>query len=395
MKNLLDREIDINDFDYHLPDERIALYPLEPRHNSKLMKVEGPSITHHTFIDISELLPKNTMLVFNQTRVIQARLKISKESGAEIEVFLLEPIYPSAAVIRTMGASAEVQWKCLVGNKKRWKENETIIWNDIRFSWIDRNENIVKIEWDDNRVFAELLSDIGNMPIPPYIKRESEEKDKEVYQTVYANEEGSVAAPTAGLHFTEKVLDDLEKSKIKKEFITLHVGAGTFKPVSTDNALEHEMHAEKVFFSKQNIIHLLEHQGPVIPVGTTSMRSLESLYWFGVGLILNKLNDFNIPQYFPYENDEDISKAASLKAVLDYMTTQNLESIEGVTSIYIIPGYRFRICNGIITNFHQPKSTLLLLITALIGEKWKAVYKEAMEKNYRFLSYGDSSLLLP
>ncbi len=392
---MLQKEINIKEFDYELPDNRIALFPLEPRDSSKLLKFEKGHISHQVFNKLPQLLPKDSMLVFNQTRVIQARLKIKKESGTEIEVFLLEPLFPSAEVIRTMGAQKEVHWKCMIGNKKRWKENETVIWNNISFSWLDRNDNTVKIIWNDERVFAEILSEIGNMPIPPYIKRKSVEKDKEVYQTVYANEEGSVAAPTAGLHFSDRVLNDLEKFNFKKEFITLHVGAGTFKPVSTDNALEHEMHAEKVFFTRQNLVNILKQEGPVIPVGTTSMRSLESLYWFGVGLIQNKLNEFNISQYFPYENDQDISKKRALEAILVYMDSNNLENIEGVTSIYIIPGYSFRICSGILTNFHQPKSTLLLLISALIGGSWKDVYREALDKNYRFLSFGDSSLLLP
>ncbi len=391
---MLPAQIHIQDFDYLLPEEKIALFPLEPRDSSKLLKYEQQKITHHTFTDISELLPANSLLVFNQTRVIQARLNIYKESGAAIEILLLEPVYPSAAVLLTMGATKEVQWQCMIGNKKRWKEQEEINWNNILFSWIDREKNIVSIKWNDARVFAELLSDIGNMPIPPYLNREAVEKDKEVYQTVYAQNDGSVAAPTAGLHFTENVLQNLEQKNIKKEFITLHVGAGTFKPVSTDNALEHEMHAEKMFFTKENILHLLQHEGPIIPVGTTSMRSLESLYWFGVGLLQNRLTAFTIPQYFPYEQESNFTLKEALQAIIQYMESKQLESIEGITSIYIVPGYRFRICRGIITNFHQPRSTLLLLISALIGDNWKKVYQEALHNNYRFLSYGDSSLLL-
>ncbi len=391
---MLPNKIDIQDFDYPLPDERIALFPVEPRDSSKLLRLEGKTITHHLFRDLPKLLPPKTMLVFNQTRVIQARLKLLKPTGALLEIFLLEPVFPSPAILPTMGATGEVHWHCMIGNKKKWKSDEIIQHQGLEFSWIDREQNIVSIAWKDNRVFAEVLSEIGKMPIPPYIKREAVEKDKEVYQTVYATHQGSVAAPTAGLHFTEEVLTQLEKQGINKEFITLHVGAGTFKPVSTNNALEHEMHAEKMFFTRENIEHLLQQQGPVIPVGTTSMRSLESLYWFGAGLIQKRLNDFSITQYFPYEHPCIISKEESLHAVLVYMDQHKLENLEGVTSIYIVPGYRFRICRGIITNFHQPKSTLLLLIAALIGEQWKTVYYEALQKRYRFLSYGDSSLLL-
>ncbi|MCX7743873.1 MAG: S-adenosylmethionine:tRNA ribosyltransferase-isomerase [Flavobacteriales bacterium] len=391
---MLPKEIHINDFDYPLPEERIALFPVEPRDSSKLLRLEGNIITHHRFKELPQLLPSNTLLVFNQTRVIQARLKITKATGAQIEIFLLEPIYPSPVIMQTMGATKQVHWHCMIGNKKRWKENEVIYHHELEFSWVDREHDVVCIAWNDNRVFAEVLAEVGNMPIPPYIKREAVEKDKEVYQTVYATQEGSVAAPTAGLHFTEHVLQDLEKQGIKKEFITLHVGAGTFKPVSTENALEHEMHAEKMFFSRDNIMHLMQHEGPIIPVGTTSMRSLESLYWFGVGLIQQRLESFTIPQYFPYEHACNISLQQSLQRVLTYMDQQHLENLEGVTSIYIVPGYEFRVCRGIITNFHQPKSTLLLLISALIGEQWKTVYHEALQNNYRFLSYGDSSLLL-
>lgn len=392
---MLPAQIHIQDFDYLLPEEKIALFPLEPRDSSKLLKYEQQKITHHTFTNISELLPANSLLVFNQTRVIQARLNILKKSGAAIEILLLEPVYPSSTVLLTMGASKEVQWQCMIGNKKRWKEQEEIFWNNILFSWIDREKNIVSIKWNDARVFAELLSEIGNMPIPPYLNREAVEKDKEVYQTVYAQNDGSVAAPTAGLHFTENVLQNLEQKNIKKEFITLHVGAGTFKPVSSDNALEHEMHAEKMFFTKENILHLLQHEGPIIPVGTTSMRSLESLYWFGVGLLQNRLTTFNIPQYFPYQQESNFKLKEALQTIIQYLECKQLDNIEGITSIYIVPGYRFRICRGIITNFHQPRSTLLLLISALIGDNWKKVYQEALHNNYRFLSYGDSSLLLP
>jgi S-adenosylmethionine:tRNA ribosyltransferase-isomerase len=392
---MLPEEIKISDFDYELPEERIALYPVEPRDSSKLLKLQGDNIGHHHFRDLPELLPAESMLVFNQTKVIEARLKIQKESGAQIEIFLLEPTFPFSSVMRTMGISGKVHWKVMIGNKKRWKAEDNIEWNGISFGWIDREKDIISIEWKDSRLFAELLAEIGNMPIPPYIKRSANEKDREVYQTVYANEEGSVAAPTAGLHFTDEVLSHLELNGYKKEFITLHVGAGTFKPVSAENALEHEMHAEKMFFSRQNILNIMQHQGPVIPVGTTAMRSLESLYWFGAGLLEGKLDEFNISQYFPYEQDSKASKEAALAAIIHYMDNRQLESLEGSTSIYIIPGYRFRICNGIITNFHQPKSTLLLLISALIGDRWKNVYNEAMERDYRFLSFGDSSLLLP
>lgn len=392
---MLPKEIDIREYNYELPEDRIALFPIEPRDASKLLKYEQGSVSHYAFRDITDLLPPKSLLIFNQTRVIQARLFLQKGTGASIELLLLEPIEPSAEVLLTMGAQNTVVWHCMVGNKKRWKEGEQLSNQGVEFSWSNRENNLVRISWTDGRVFAQILSELGSMPIPPYIKRASVEKDKEVYQTVYAQNDGSVAAPTAGLHFTEEVLLKLGDAGIQKDFITLHVGAGTFKPVSAENALEHEMHAEKMFFTKQNILNLKNHKGPIIPVGTTSMRSLESLYWFGAGLISKKLSEFNIPQYFPYENDKDISLSDALEAVHKYLEKNKLEELQGVTSIYIVPGYKFRVCSGIITNFHQPSSTLLLLISALIGEDWKTIYQEALDRDYRFLSFGDSSLLLP
>jgi len=392
---MLPEQINIHEFQYELPEDRIALFPVEPRDTSKLLKFENGTLSHHVFSDIPGLLPKNTMLVFNQTRVIQARLNLTKDTGGHIEILLLEPFAPSVDVLLTMGSKGSVVWTCMVGNKKRWKENEAINFQGVSFSWEDRDLNQVRISWEDDRVFAELLSLLGSMPIPPYIKRESTEQDKEVYQTVYAQNDGSVAAPTAGLHFTENVLNNLAANAVETEFITLHVGSGTFKPVSSENALEHEMHAEKIYFTKENIQRFIEHQGVIIPVGTTSMRSLESLYWFGVGLLRGTLTEFVIPQYFPYEQTGDVSLSEALQAVLGYMDENQKESLQGVTAIYIVPGYRFRICRGIVTNFHQPSSTLLLLISALIGDSWRDVYNEALKKDYRFLSFGDSSLLLP
>jgi len=392
---MLPEKINIENYQYKLPEEKIALHPLEPRDSSQLLKYEKGAISHHIFSDISDLLPENCMLVFNQTRVIQARLILKKETGAAIEVLLLEPVAPSTDVLVTMGSQKSVVWTCMVGNKKRWKDHESVSFNKVEFSWANRELNHVRLSWNDNRVFAEVLAELGSMPIPPYIKRESTEKDKEVYQTVYAQNDGSVAAPTAGLHFTKQVFEHLAAKSIHTEFITLHVGAGTFKPVTTENALDHEMHAEKIFFTKENLARFVQHQGAIIPVGTTSMRSLESLYWFGVGLLQDRLKAFVIPQYFPYEKSVEIPMNEAMQAVMDYMEANHLESIQGTTSIYIVPGYTFRVCRGIVTNFHQPGSTLLLLISALIGDQWKDVYAEALENDYRFLSFGDSSLLLP
>lgn len=391
---MLPEQIDIREYQYELPENRIALFPVSPRDTSKLLKFENGGISHHVFKNIAELLPEDSMLVFNQTRVIQARLFLKKQTGADIELLLLEPIKPSKEVVLNFGTKNRVVWHCMIGNKKRWKEGDTLTLKNVQFSWYNREENQIEINWSDDRVFAEVLSELGSMPIPPYIKRGSNEQDKEVYQTVYAQNDGSVAAPTAGLHFTDEVLTSLKERAIQSEFITLHVGAGTFKPVSTENALEHEMHNEKIHFTKENLLNFSKHSGSIIPVGTTSMRSLESLYWFGVGLIQKRLERFVIPQYFPYEQETEIEFSTAVSAIIEYMEHNNLENLQGETSIYIVPGYRFRVCKGIITNFHQPGSTLMLLVSALIGENWKKVYQEALNKEYRFLSFGDSSLLL-
>ncbi len=397
-------QVKISDYVYELNDDRIAKYPVEPRHNSKLLFYEKENISHRRFTDIVEVLPKNTHLVLNNTKVIPARMFFKRETGAVIEVFLLNPISPSNVISLAMEAKYESVWECVIGNKKKWKTGEilhaeveinahTVF---IQASFNNREENEVKISWNSENNFSELVEAFGKIPLPPYLNRESEETDIENYQTVYSKNKGAVAAPTAGLHFTDAVFEKIAKKGIVKSFLTLHVGAGTFLPVKTENAVEHPMHNEQLVFSIDFVKTLLENHGFVVPVGTTSMRSLESLYWFGVKLIENEKSIFFIEKLYPYIERKEISTFDALKAVLSYFENNNLTEIIGQTEIMIFPSYKFMICKGLITNFHQPSSTLLMLVAAFVGENnWKKIYSEALNNDYRFLSFGDSSLLIP
>ncbi len=400
-------EIKIQDYQYDLADDRIAKYPVSPRDSSKLLVYKNGKIDHSTFSSLADHLPKDAQLVFNNTKVIPARLFFRKQTGALIEIFLLDPVLPSNVISQVMESTRESTWKCMIGNKKKWKgevlelllSGENNLEINVKATLEDRESNLVAFKWTGAVSFAELVKIFGQIPLPPYLNRETEEQDLDSYQTIYSEHDGAVAAPTAGLHFTEETFVSLSKAKIDHSFITLHVGAGTFQPVKTENALEHHMHSEQIVFSKSFIQKLLESKGPTIPVGTTSMRSLESLYWFGQKLLKtdNEQLTFKIEKLDPYQDEsEDLpSKKASLEAILDYMSSKQIDELVGDTEIYIFPSYSFRICDGIITNFHQPKSTLLLLISALVGEKWREVYDFARDNDYRFLSYGDSSLLLP
>jgi S-adenosylmethionine:tRNA ribosyltransferase-isomerase len=390
--------IHISDYNYQLKDEQIAKYPLEKRSASKLLYYKKGNIEHKMFKELPSLLPENTLLVFNDTKVIEARLIFKKESGTGIEVFLLNPADHTNNTI-ALHTKKESVWECMIGNKKRWKENEVLELKNDRFnlkaSWHDRENNLVKFSFSDDETLSDQIKTFGSLPIPPYLNRPTEKIDLTRYQTGFAKAEGSVAAPTASLHFDDEVKNELAAKGIKQKFLTLHVGAGTFKPVSVENAIEHSMHAEYIIFTKDTIEDLLNHNGPIIPVGTTSLRSLESLYWYGVGLKKNFLKEFYIEQYFPYQfSEEHITKEESLSTILNWMDENELKTLEGNSSIYIVPGYKTNMVNGIVTNFHQPQSTLLLLVSALIGNNWKMVYQSAMENHYRFLSYGDSSLLL-
>ncbi|MFD2520877.1 S-adenosylmethionine:tRNA ribosyltransferase-isomerase [Emticicia soli] len=394
--------LDLEKYTYHLPDERIARFPVEPRDTSKLLVYKNETIKEDRFYRLVEHLPKESFLVFNNTKVIPARLFFQKESGAIIEIFLLNPVEPSTVISQVMETTRTCTWACMIGNKKRLKGKlvgtHTIhTANDLELvaELVDSEKNYVQFSWNNPTLtFAEIVKYFGQIPLPPYLKRQTEEKDYQTYQTVYSKNDGAVAAPTAGLHFTEKVLFDLVEHDINYDFITLHVGAGTFQPIKVQNVVEHQMHSEQIVFDKAFIEQLARNLSFVIPVGTTSMRSLESLYWFGVKLLQGQ-NTFFIEKLFPYQQSEVISAEASIKAILDYMDAQNIAQLVGETEIFIFPGYQFRICKGIITNFHQPDSTLILLVAALVGDNWQKIYDFALENNFRFLSYGDSSLLIP
>jgi len=393
------KTIHIKDYTYVLPADRIALHPLSQRDQSKLLVYKEQEIHHTDFRSIVDFLPKNAFLFFNDTKVIPARIHFQKETGAEIEIFLLNPLKPTPLMINVMQAQHQCIWQCTIGNLKRWKEGQALT-KDVKgillqASLINRKEGIVEFSWNTTQSFAEVITLVGVTPLPPYIKREASQEDKTRYQTIYSHYEGAVAAPTAGLHFTEKMFELLKVKGIEIEFLTLHVSAGTFQPVKTENALEHDMHHEQVVISRSSIEHLLLTDRFIIAVGTTAMRTLESLYWFGVKLLENPENEFNITQEDPYQPRALPSRHEALVAIASHMDRQRLDSLTGTTSIFIYPGYPFKICQGLITNFHLPASTLILLVAAFIGEDWKKIYDEALSKQYRFLSYGDSSLLIP
>lgn len=398
------KAINIQDFDYELPDERIAKYPLKERDTSRLLVWQDGVIRHQAFYELPELLRGDEIFFFNNTRVIPARLFFRKETGSLIETFLLSPEEP-ALVEQAMRAAGTTTWACAVGNLKRWKDGQTLLREIeadgkkiiLKATLVSRRDQIVQFEWDSSALpFARIVEACGEVPIPPYLNREAEFSDRSTYQTVYSKKDGAVAAPTAGLHFTPRVLDSLKEKGVQLEELTLHVSAGTFKPVSAGNALEHEMHAEQVSLTRQNVAALATGR-KIIAVGTTSLRTLESLYWFGVRLMEDPEADFDIGQYEPYGHDSDSlpGLATVAEKILDYMTRNNLPELHGNTRIYIVPGYRFRVADMLITNFHQPASTLLLLVSAFTGgENWKEIYRSALENDYRFLSYGDSSMLI-
>lgn len=402
------KSINIKDFSYELPESRIAKFPLEERDASKLLYYNGGKIDAHSFRALPELLPEGALLVFNNTKVIHARLHFTLPNDKRLEILCLEPLAPAEYQLNFSSTQA-VRWKCLVGGNRKWKtgvieKTITTELGDVQLqaTRIGRMENAfeVEFEWNDDRIaFGSLLAAAGIIPLPPYLNRENVPEDEDRYQTVYAKTKGSVAAPTAGLHFTDRVFDDLKEKGISTLEVTLHVGAGTFKPVSAEALADHHMHEESIYINLATLNTLIAHleQGkPIIPVGTTSMRLLESLYWHGQSLCSGQPASFvDVQQWTPYEEGKRPSTLESFQAVRQAMEAQQQETVQGYTQLIIAPGYTFRVCNGIITNFHQPQSTLLLLIAALIGEDWKKVYDFALSEGFRFLSYGDSSLLLP
>ena len=395
--------LSIKDFTYYLPEEKIAFHPLAERDSSKLLIYKNGSISESTYKNIADFIPENSLLIFNNTKVVEARLLFQKPSGGVIEIFCLEPHEQYADTTVAMLQKRKVLWKCLIGGASKWKHgqvlekkiNEVIL--QCRFVEKRTDDFIVELSWNNDLSFAEVLHQTGAIPLPPYIKRKVESEDSERYQTVYAKYDGSVAAPTAGLHFTPAVFENLKEKNIQPEFVTLHVGAGTFKPVKAEIMENHEMHAEFIEVIKETIVHLINNLDKIIiAVGTTSLRTIESLYWLGVLSLESRVHssEFGVTQWTPYENKrEDINSKDSLISLLNWMERNNLDKLITKTQIIIAPGYKPKIVKGLITNFHQPQSTLLLLVAALIGEDWKKVYNYALQNNFRFLSYGDGSLL--
>ncbi|MEQ9465896.1 MAG: S-adenosylmethionine:tRNA ribosyltransferase-isomerase [Ekhidna sp.] len=381
----------LEDFLYDLPDDRIAKHPPKERSGSKLLFYQQGEISHHEFKDIDGLIPENSLLVFNDTKVIPARIILHKESGARIEIFLLEPLKPSNVHEEVMNSRQECTWKCMIGNAKKWKNETALHLASLSLQAIRRGDDEVTFKWNSDLTFSDLLTEIGKIPLPPYINREVEADDQDRYQTVYSKMKGAVAAPTAGLHFTNEIIDGIQAKGIKTDYLTLHVSAGTFQPIKSEKIADHPMHSEQIWISRQNIENLMA-ASKIIAVGTTSMRTMESLYWFGVKLLQGK-KEFFIHKQDPY-SFIPIERNQALEAVLSHLDELELERIGGQTEIFIYPGYSFQICDGLVTNYHLPGSTLILLVASFIGDNWKKVYKSALENNYRFLSYGDSSFLL-
>ena len=406
------KRIHIKDYNYSLPDERIAKFPLAQRDHSKLLLYKHGEVSEDVFYNIPNHLPEGALMVFNNTKVIQARLHFRKSTGALIEVFLLEPYVPAdyEQMFQTTGSCS---WLCMIGNLKKWKGETLRRTFDVKGREVtlnaERREDVgksyrVDFSWDDNTVsFAELLDSVGELPIPPYLNRETQESDKTTYQTVYSKIKGSVAAPTAGLHFTSDVLASLDNHGIDREEVTLHVGAGTFKPVKSEEIQDHEMHTEYICVHRQTLEKLIKHNACAIAVGTTSVRTLESLYYMGVKLEKNldfSEDELHVCQWEPYEGEtfEMAAIVTPLKAIqniLAYLDRHSLNSLHSSTQIIIAPGYEYKIVKMLVTNFHQPQSTLLLLVSAFLHGDWHKIYDYALAHDFRFLSYGDSSLLIP
>ena len=402
------KHIHISDYNYPLPDDRIAKFPIDRRDHSKLLIYNRGEVSEDKFYNLHDYLPKGSLMVFNNTRVIQARIHFRKETGALIEVFLLEPAAPSDYE-QMFQTTSRCEWLCLVGNLKKWKGGSLLRVFDINGKHVVLTATRIKeagtsqrvgFSWDNAAVsFAEILDAVGELPIPPYLNRDTQESDKTTYQTVYSKIKGSVAAPTAGLHFTNNVLKSLDDAGIDREEVTLHVGAGTFKPVKSEEIEGHEMHTEYICVHKGTLEKLLQHDCCAIAVGTTSVRTLESLYYMGVKLQKNPNlteDELHVNQWQPYDdNDSDITPKEAIANILNYLNTNELETLHSSTQIIIAPGYEYKIVKILVTNFHQPQSTLLLLVSAFVHGDWRKIYDYALAHDFRFLSYGDSSLLIP
>jgi S-adenosylmethionine:tRNA ribosyltransferase-isomerase len=385
---------------YHLPEEKIAKHPLEDRDASKLLFYKDKKISHLAFRDCVDLVPEGATLFLNNTKVISARLFFYKDTGAKIEVFLTEPIAPHPEFQKALKATHSSVWKCMIGNLKKWKDDQTLtlkLKDDtiVRAKLIDKDKNHVEFSWDNELEFLEIIESAGHVPLPPYLNRSEEKEDKERYQTVFSALEGAVAAPTAGLHFTDEILAQLASKGVKKDEVTLHVSAGTFRPIKVDDFTTHDMHNERIIVQKENIESILSSENARIAVGTTAMRTLESTYWYGVKLHFDESAPFFIDKTDAYsEQLQGVSLEKAMNAILKKMETSGTTELKGETEIFIYPGYDFKVVNGLFTNFHQPSSTLILLVAAFIGEDWRKIYDEALSKDYRFLSYGDTSLLM-
>lgn len=390
-------DFDIEKYNYTLPEEKIAKYPLEDRASSKLLLWNKGAITHHNFHQAPNLIPTRALLVFNDTRVISARLLFDKSTGAQIEIFLLHPEFPTRDIQKSMTLKHTATWLCMIGNKKKWKDGllkKKIGYMTLTATYEDREKNLVKFDWSGDATFAEIINESGKTPLPPYLRRKPVKDDAERYQTIYSKNNGAVAAPTAGLHFTDEIIRKFHELHIMTEYVTLHVSAGTFKPVEAGDFRDHDMHREQIVINKASIEQLLKYHKNIIAVGTTSLRILESLYWFGAQLSTNSDATFTINKDLPYKLKSDIDFETALRHVLEYCLRHQLNILKGETEIFIYPGYNLRTAVGMFTNFHLPKSTLLLLISVFANGDWKNIYNEALNNNYRFLSYGDSSLLL-
>ena len=401
---MVNKPLYIADFNYPLPDERIAKYPLPERDHSKLLVYRGGEVSEDRFYNVGDYIAPSALLIYNNTRVIQARLEFRKPTGARIEVFCLEPLEPHDYQL-SLTSTTGCTWKCMVGNAKKWHD-EPVSLQAGGFTLRAYKEQVlgntfaVRFEWDGEGVsFAEILDAAGELPIPPYLNRKTEASDLKTYQTVYSRIKGSVAAPTAGLHFTQNVLDDLHRRGIETDEVTLHVGAGTFLPVKTADANEHTMHTEIIAVPREAIAHIQTKLGKIVAVGTTSMRTLESLYFIGCQLRnIDKSeyqysDEIHVDQFEPYGKEYTLSTREALQAILNYLDATGQQTLHAETQIMIKPGYTFRVVDQLITNFHQPQSTLLLLVSAFVGGDWRTIYDYALSHGFRFLSYGDSSIL--
>lgn len=404
------KNISITDFTYFLPDEKIALFPLAQRDQSKLLIYEEGNISQDTYANISNVVPENSLLIFNNTKVIQARIFFQKSTGGVIELFCLEPYEENNGYVTVMSKTRSVKWKCFIGGVSKWKEEwlykniqveDTLVSLQVRIVQTIPDAFVVEFFWDsDSIIFSEVLEACGEIPLPPYIKRKADAADSDRYQTIYARHDGSVAAPTAGLHFTPAILKSLENKNCSIDYVTLHVGAGTFKPVKASTMEQHEMHAEWIDVNVATIENILQSLSKtIVATGTTSLRTIESLYWMGAKVYLHpeiSLQEISISQWEVYEpemNNATIDSSVALQSLIDWLKVNNLNKLFTKTQILITPGYKFRIANKLITNFHQPQSTLLLLVAAILGDDWKRVYDYALQNEFRFLSYGDGSIL--